>query len=57
MVSIPAAVRVSSGLFIRNAWYVVAWDYEVLDDALFERTILGESVIVYRAMDGAPVVM
>ncbi|HSY95220.1 MAG TPA: aromatic ring-hydroxylating dioxygenase subunit alpha [Steroidobacteraceae bacterium] len=57
MVSIPAAVRESSGQFIRNAWYVVAWDYEVLDDALFERTILGESVIVYRAMDGAPVVM
>lgn len=43
--------------FIRNAWYVVAWDYEVLADTILERTILGESVIVYRKADGTPVVM
>src|SRR6266436_6635194 len=45
------------GMFIRNAWYVVAWDYEVLGDTILERTILGESVIIYRTGDGSPVVM
>src|SRR5882757_1643973 len=44
-------------MFIRNAWYVVAWDFEVLSDTILERTILGESVIVYRTADGIPVVM
>ncbi len=44
-------------MFIRNAWYVVAWDYEVLGDTILERTILGQSVIVYRTADGSPVVM
>jgi phenylpropionate dioxygenase-like ring-hydroxylating dioxygenase large terminal subunit len=44
-------------MFIRNAWYVVAWDFEVLADTVLERTILGESVIVYRTCDGIPVVM
>src|SRR5260221_8344103 len=44
-------------LFIRNAWYVVAWDFEGLADTILERTILGESVIVYRTGDGVPIVM
>lgn len=44
-------------MFIRNAWYVVAWDYEVLPDTVLERKVLGESVIIYRTLDGAPVVM
>jgi phenylpropionate dioxygenase-like ring-hydroxylating dioxygenase large terminal subunit len=44
-------------MFIRNAWYVVAWDSEVADDTILERTILGESVIVYRTKAGSPIVM
>jgi phenylpropionate dioxygenase-like ring-hydroxylating dioxygenase large terminal subunit len=44
-------------MFIRNAWYVVAWDYEVLPDTVLKRGVLGESVIVYRTGDGEPVVM
>src|SRR5882672_5628546 len=44
-------------MFIRNAWYVVAWDFEVLPDTILERSILGQSVIVYRCGDGTPVVM
>jgi phenylpropionate dioxygenase-like ring-hydroxylating dioxygenase large terminal subunit len=44
-------------VFIRNAWYVVAWDLEVLADNILERTVLGESVIIYRTSDGKPVVM
>jgi phenylpropionate dioxygenase-like ring-hydroxylating dioxygenase large terminal subunit len=44
-------------VFIKNAWYVVAWDYEVLGDTILERSILGESVIVYRTAAGTPVVL
>lgn len=44
-------------MFIRNAWYVIAWDYEVLADTVLERTLLGESVIVYRTAAGTPVVL
>jgi nitrite reductase/ring-hydroxylating ferredoxin subunit len=44
-------------MFIRNAWYVVAWDFEVLADTILERTVLGESIVVHRKADGAPVVM
>jgi len=39
-------------MFIRNAWYVIAWDHEILDDALFSRTVLGEPVLVYRTAAG-----
>jgi phenylpropionate dioxygenase-like ring-hydroxylating dioxygenase large terminal subunit len=44
-------------MFIRNAWYVVAWDFEVLPDSILERTVRDESIIVYRTNAGAPVVM
>jgi vanillate O-demethylase monooxygenase subunit len=26
--------------FLRNTWYVAAWDHEVPQDALFQRTLL-----------------
>jgi len=42
-------------MFIRNCWYVVAWDHEVLADTLLSRTVLGESLLVYRKTDGSPV--
>jgi phenylpropionate dioxygenase-like ring-hydroxylating dioxygenase large terminal subunit len=57
MMNSPTVAGENPGAFIRNAWYVVAWDFEVLDDTIFERTILGEPVIVYRTMDGTPIVM
>ncbi len=41
-------------MFLRNAWYVAAWSNEV-GSGLFERTILGESVLLFRQPDGAPV--
>jgi len=44
-------------VFVRNCWYVAAWDYEVLPDSLFERQILGESVLIYRKNDGEPVAL
>lgn len=44
-------------MFVRNCWYVAAWDHEVLGDTLLERTIIGESLLVYRRADGSPVVL
>jgi vanillate O-demethylase monooxygenase subunit len=44
-------------VFIRNSWYVAAWDHEILDGALFERTILGESILLFRTADGAVVAL
>ena len=40
--------------YIRNAWYMAAWDKEVAPGALFPRKILGESVILLRGEDGQP---
>jgi phenylpropionate dioxygenase-like ring-hydroxylating dioxygenase large terminal subunit len=44
-------------VFIRNCWYVVAWRDEVKDDRLLERTVLGESLLVYLTQAGEPVVL
>ena len=38
--------------FIRNAWYVAAWDREVTEEALLSREILGEKLIFFRRADG-----
>ncbi|HWT35117.1 MAG TPA: Rieske 2Fe-2S domain-containing protein, partial [Paraburkholderia sp.] len=43
-------------MFLRNAWYVAAWDAEVTR-ALMSVTILGEPVVLYRREDGAPVAL
>ena len=42
--------------FLKNAWYVAAWSYEV-EKSLFERTIIGESILMYRQTDGTAVAM
>ena len=39
-------------MFVRNCWYVIAWDHEVPHDALFTRTVLGEAILLYRTADG-----
>jgi len=44
-------------MFLKNCWYVAAWDHEVLADTLLARTILGESVLIYRKIDGMPVAL
>jgi vanillate O-demethylase monooxygenase subunit len=38
--------------FLRNVWYVAAWDEEVKADELFQRTLLNESVLLLRDDDG-----
>ncbi|MFW1678700.1 Rieske 2Fe-2S domain-containing protein [Pontibacter sp. JAM-7] len=38
--------------FLKNAWYVAALSEEVVGDALFPRTILSESVLLFRNTAG-----
>lgn len=38
--------------FLRDTWYVAAWDNEVPQDELFQRTLLNESVLMFRDDDG-----
>jgi phenylpropionate dioxygenase-like ring-hydroxylating dioxygenase large terminal subunit len=38
--------------FVRNCWYVAAWANEIVDDGLFSRTLLNESVLLYRTASG-----
>jgi phenylpropionate dioxygenase-like ring-hydroxylating dioxygenase large terminal subunit len=38
--------------FLRNTWYVAAWGDEIKPGALVQRTILGESVLLFRRQDG-----
>ena len=44
-------------MFIRNAWYVAAWDHEIGRQNLMRRTLLNEPVLLYRCEDGTPVAL
>jgi phenylpropionate dioxygenase-like ring-hydroxylating dioxygenase large terminal subunit len=44
-------------VFVRNCWYVIAWDHEVPRDALFSRTVLGEAILLYRTGDARVVAL
>lgn len=39
-------------MFIRDAWYVIAWEHEIPADGLFARTVLNEPILVYRTAAG-----
>jgi vanillate O-demethylase monooxygenase subunit len=43
-------------LYIRNAWYVAAWDHEVGRDML-RRVLLDEPVLLFRRENGTPVAL
>jgi vanillate O-demethylase monooxygenase subunit len=43
-------------MFVRNAWYVAAWDREIGRDML-RRIVLGEPLVLYRREDGTPVAL
>ena len=38
--------------FLKNRWYVIAWEHEIPADGLFSRIVLGERVLVYRTSSG-----
>jgi phenylpropionate dioxygenase-like ring-hydroxylating dioxygenase large terminal subunit len=39
-------------MFIRDCWYVIAWDHEVPEDGLFARTVMGEPIVLFRDSAG-----
>ncbi|MCY0964698.1 aromatic ring-hydroxylating dioxygenase subunit alpha [Parathalassolituus penaei] len=56
----PASNLNSSNLdspYLYNCWYVAALATEVDNEALFSRTLLETSVLIYRRADGTPVAM
>lgn len=44
-------------MFLKNCWYVAAWDHELNDGKLLERTILGETILFYKTTEGAVVAL
>lgn len=40
-------------MFIKNVWYMAAWTHEVIHEKPLARTILNESLVVYRTASGA----
>lgn len=47
----------TAGRFLRNCWYVAAWDHEIGEDDLFRRVIIGEPVLLYRLASGEVVAL
>jgi vanillate O-demethylase monooxygenase subunit len=43
-------------MFVRNAWYVAAWDHE-LSRSMLRRIILEEPVVLFRTTEGKPVAL
>jgi len=39
-------------MFLKNCWYVVALDHELIDGKLLGRTVLGENLLLYRGESG-----
>ena len=43
--------------FLLNAWYVAAWDHELIDGRLLARTILDAPVLIYKGDSGRVVAL
>jgi len=43
--------------FLKNCWYVAAWDYELIDRKLLARTILEQPLVIYKGDSGKPVAL
>jgi vanillate O-demethylase monooxygenase subunit len=44
-------------MFLRNCWYVAAWDHELIDGRLLPRTLLGHNVVLYKGDNGKVVAL
>ena len=40
------------GIFLRNSWYVAAWNHELIDGKKLARTILERPMVLYRGASG-----
>ena len=45
------------GIFLRNCWYVAAWNHELIDGRKLARTILERPVVIYRGASGRVVAL
>jgi vanillate O-demethylase monooxygenase subunit len=46
-----------AGTFLKNCWYMAAWDHELIDGKLLARTILEEPMLLYRGESGRAVAL
>ena len=44
-------------IFLKNCWYVAAWDHELIDGTKLARTILEQPVVLYRGESGRVMAM
>jgi vanillate O-demethylase monooxygenase subunit len=44
-------------MFLKNCWYVAAWDHELSDGRMLARTILEEAVLLYKSETGRVVAL
>ena len=44
-------------MFVRDCWYVAAWDHELEAGKPIGRTLIGEAVVIYRAETGGLVAL
>lgn len=42
----------TNGIFLKNCWYVAAWDFELIDSKKLARTILEKPVLLYKGESG-----
>ena len=50
-------VMTDDGIFLRNSWYVAAWNHELIDGTKLARTILERPVVIYRGASGKVVAL
>ena len=44
-------------MWLKNCWYVIAWDHEIPAEGFLARTVIGEPLLVYRTSGGEYVVL
>lgn len=49
--------RTENEMFLKNCWYVAAWDHELIDGKLLARTLLEEAVLLYKSESGTVVAL
>jgi len=45
------------GIFLRNSWYVAAWNHELIDGTKLARTTLERPIVLYRGASGKVVAL